>query len=325
VTRRPVVALLGDLNVDVTLQAGDMPPPGGEVHGEALLTQGGSAGLTARWLAALGCEVRLAAAVGQDPFGEWLQDALARDGAPTSWVQRIPGRLTGICFAVLDHAGERTLLVSPGASRDLAWVEVPPSWLEGADWLHLSGYAWLSGPEREAAEQALRVAQARGIPVSLDPGAMAATLRQELDPLPAFDLLLPNRREIRDITGAGDPQGGATELRRRGARWVATKLDVDGCFIAGPLGEASVPSWAVEAANTTGAGDAFNAGAILGVLSGWAPDAVGALANVLGGAAARSGGGGPLPALPDLLALLHRGPAMDTIAAWLREHWLKGG
>lgn len=321
-SRRPVVALLGDLNADVTIRVGAVPPLGGEAHADAALAVGGSAALTARWLAALGCEVRLAAAVGDDPFADWLLQSLIRDGVPPTWLQRIAGRPTGLCFALIHPGGERTLLASPGAARDLQWEEIPGSWLAGVDWLHVSGYAWRGGAERAAAERAVARAQAEGIPLSLDPGAMAGTVRRDRDPLSAFALLLPNRHEIRDLTGHDDPWSGAAELRRRGVGWVAVKLDRDGCLVQGPCGGACVPGHPVEVGNTTGAGDAFNAGAIVGVLSGWGPEEVGELGNLLGAAAVRHGAGGPLPERGDLLALLDRG---STLAGWIETHWRKEG
>lgn len=321
--RNPVVALLGDLSVDVAVRVGAVPLPGGEAHADAAPVVGGSAALTARWLAALGCEVRLVAAVGEDPFGDWLYAALNREGVPTTWLQQVQGRPTGLCFSLVHPGGERTLLASPGAARALAWERIPRAWLAGADWLHVSGYAWLGGAEREAAERAVADAQERGTPVSLDPGAAARFLA--LDSMPPFALLLPNRREVCDLTGEGDPRRGAAQLRGIGAGWVAVKLDAEGCLVSGPGGEARVAPYPVEAGNTTGAGDAFNAGAICGVLGGWAPGEVGLLGNLLGAAAARGGAGGPLPTLRDLQGLLDRRPGGATLGAWLEERWRKEG
>ncbi|MBC7170368.1 carbohydrate kinase family protein [Candidatus Bipolaricaulota bacterium] len=319
---RPVVALLGDLNVDVMVRVGAMPAPGGEAHAAACSALGGSAALTARWLAAAGCEVHLAAAVGEDPFGDWLLAALARDGVPTTWIQRARGDPTGLCLSLVQRGGERTLLASPGAARDLRWDRIPESWLGGASMLHVSGYAWLGGAERQAADRAVGLARERGIPVSLDPGAVAARLEETLGALAAFELILPNRREVRDLTGEPDPQRGARALRRRGVRWVAVKLDREGCAVHGPRGAVRVPPFPVEAGNATGAGDAFNAGAIVGVLSGWGPEEVGTLGNFLGAAAVRQGAGGPLPDRGELLALL---PGGGTLGRWIEDHWRKEG
>jgi len=318
---RPVVALLGDLNVDVTIRVAAVPPPGGEAHAETALTLGGSAALTARWLAALGCEVRLAAAIGEDPFGDWVRSALSQEGVLTSWLQRVQDKPTGLCFALVHPDGERALLAAPGACRRLSWDAIPPTWLDGVEWLHLSGYAWAGEKEREAAEDALQTARQRSIPVSLDPGAMAASLR-DLDLAP-FQLLLPNRREIAELTGHRNVRAGTADLRCRGARWVGAKLDSEGCLVAGPRGDASVPALQVKAVNTTGAGDAFNAGAIVGILSGWEPEAIAVLANLLGGAAALAGGGGVLPSLPDLLSLLEQAPGASTLGTWLRDRWTR--
>lgn len=302
-----------------------LPPQGGEAHVTAGLSLGGSAGLTARWLAALGCAVRLVAGVGDDPFGAWLVEALERDGVAATWLQRIAGRPTGLCIALVQPGGERALLVSPGACRDLAWEGIARSWLDGVGWLHLSGYAWSGQREREAAAGALRLARERRIPVSVDPGAAVGLLAQDPRTVGACDLLLPNRQEVQVLTGQGDPRAGAEWLRRQGAGWVAVKLDREGCFVSGPKGEAAVAAYPVEAGNTTGAGDAFNAGAIVGVLAGWAPGEVGALANLLGAAASRRGAGAPLPTVRYLQDLLDLRPGGATRGAWLRERWRKEG
>lgn len=317
--RGPTVAVLGDLNLDLAFPLGAVPPLGGEVHGEAILSLGGSAALTARWLSALGCEARLAAAVGDDPLGDWLLEALAWDGVPTGWVQRVAGLPTGLCLALLHPGGERTLLASPGAARNLCWGGIDGSWLEGADWLHLSGYAWWGNAEREAAERALGAARARGIPVSLDPGAAAPALRG-LD-LGRFALLLPNRREATALSGEDEPIRAARALRGRGVPWVALKLDAQGCLLSSPEGEALLPAYPVPAGNTTGAGDAFNAGAIVGVLSGWGPAEAGRLASLLGAAAARRGAGAPLLTLSELERLLDGRPEKATLGPWLAAHW----
>ncbi|QAA77263.1 MAG: hypothetical protein BIP78_1497 [Candidatus Bipolaricaulis sibiricus] len=323
-SNRPVVAVLGDLNLDVLVQVETMPPPGGEAHAVTAPAWGGSAALTARWLAALGCEVRLAAAIGEDPFGDWLWSALTRAGVPTRWIQRVPHLSTGVCLSLVQRGGERTLLASPGAARELRWEQIPVSWLEGVDGLHVSGYAWMGAAERGAAERAVAYARGRGIPVSLDPGAVAPALRPERDLLAGITLALPNRREIRDLTGEAEVPRGVMHLRGHGVEWVAVKLDAEGCLVAGPEGEVAVPPFPVVATNATGAGDAFNAGAIVGVVLGWPAERLGALANLLGGAAAQRGAAGPLPSLDELLSLLDRVPGQSTLGAWLGERWRKG-
>jgi sugar/nucleoside kinase (ribokinase family) len=113
-------------------------------------------------------ETRLFAALGADFLGERAQYELQKHGVPTAFLQVVP-KGTGICCALVEENGERTLLTYRGANS-LLGPELPPGWLEGADWLHISGYALLEPSSRAAVFSAVEEARARKIPVSLDPG-----------------------------------------------------------------------------------------------------------------------------------------------------------
>jgi len=325
------VALLGDVNVDVTLPVPRFPLPGTEELGERLhLSLGGSVVHTARWLKALGVEVHLASCVGSDPWGNWALEKLKRAGIGTRFIQRTAAT-TGIIFLIVEPGGERTMLGARGANAELSAKAIPDSWLEGVDWLHLSGYAWLRDPQRSAAEWALAEARRRGIPVSLDVGLGAVLASEEAlrDLLPRVDLLLPSWEEARRLSGQEDPVEALQALSAAVSGWALIKLGGEGCLAQGDSGPVRVPPFPILARNTTGAGDAFDAGAILGALQGWKPVLQGLFGNLLGALAVGSGPGDPWPTRDEALKLLGRAEGWEAELRRLRGfvclHWRDQG
>lgn len=280
-----VVTLLGDLNWDLVLAVPRLPQRGGEVlSAKAALRLGGSAANTARWLARLGFEARLFAAVGVDPLGDLALAELAKDGVFTGFIRRYPEN-TGLCCAFVDAQGERTLITSRGANSRLS-PPLPEGWLEGAHWLHISGYALLEESSRAAVEEALARAWTRGIPVSLDPGMVAVHGHQGfLRGIGPVDVFLPNREEAVALVGTKLPQEMLPKLEEFGRR-VFLKLGAEGCLV-GEGGRAHrVPAIAVDVGDPVGAGDAFNAGVIAASIWGGSLLVQAALGNLLGALAA---------------------------------------
>lgn len=319
------VALLGDVNVDLLLFVDGLPERGGEVLGKGLIpTLGGSAARTACWLSALGVEARLAACLGSDPWGDWAIHRLEEVGVRTDWLQRDHTAATGAFLIAVEPDGERTMLGARGANAELRWQGLREGWLEGVGWLHLSGYAWLTRPQLTAAEQALQLAVQGGIPISLDPGLAAAERAREalLKALPQIDVLLVNSQEAKALTGRAAPEGGLKELQSLVAGSVYLKLGKEGCWVAIPEGELRLPPLPITALDTTGAGDAFAAGVILGELTGLDIPSRAALGNLLGALASR-GPSTPAPSLEEALSLLERMnvPQRGRLAEVLMAHW----
>ncbi len=295
------VAILGDLNWDLVLGVEELPARGQEVLAQqGSFRLGGSAANTARWLARLGFEVRLLAAVGQDALGELALRELAQDGVSPHFVQRRPGN-TGLCLALVDTSGERTLITWRGANARLA-LPLPEDWLEGAEWLHLSGYALLEPSSRQTAVEALLRARESGLPVSLDPGMVAVHGHGSgLRALGKVDVFLPNREEALALVGGLSP-AELPQLREFGRRGFL-KLGPEGSWAWEGEREARIPAVPVEVQDPVGAGDAFNAGVIAASLLGGDLLAQAGLGNALGALAA-SGTPFSLQALARLVSSL---------------------
>jgi ribokinase len=293
----PEVVVLGDINLDVIACIPGYPVPGGDgLATRAVVRPGGSAANVATGLARLGVNVGLIGRVGQDPLGELVLAALAEVGVDLSAVQRDPATMTGLMFIPVTPDGERTIFGYRGANLYTEPSAVPPALLAGARFFHLSGYALLESPQREAAQQALTLARDVGAVLSLDPGAAAAahctdTIRSFL---PDLGLLLANQVEASCLSGQSDPFATATRLVAAGVGLVAVKLGPAGCVVASAGGWARLPAFEIEVVDSTGAGDAFDAGFLYARLNGLGLTSAALLASAAGAVVATRQGATPL-------------------------------
>jgi len=304
----PQVVALGDINVDVIAHIPRYPPQGGDGLAERMsVHSGGSAANTAIALARLGLDVGLIGRVGEDPLAEWALEELTEAGVDLSAVQRDPEAMTGLMFIAVTPDGERTMFGYRGANARTDPDLLDEAYIAGAHLLHLSSYALLEAPQREAALRALEMAHRAGLKVTLDVGLEAATkLAGEIRNLASqVDLIFLTLAEAERLTERRDAEGAVERLLSWGVEAAALKLGGRGCLVGTGDEVFAAPAFAVEVKDTTGAGDAFDAGFLFGRLRGlgWRESAL--LANALGAlAAAVEGAGGSLPSRGEMHSFL---------------------
>jgi len=238
---------------------------------------GGSASNTAAWLGWLGAPVDLVGRVGAGDLGRHA-GALRASGV-TPHLTEDPDRVTGTIVIVVD--GEhRTMLTDRGANATLSPAAVTDALLDHAAYLHLTGYTLFDALEAESFAQLVRRAHDRGVVVSLDPGSAGFLLdygvRRFLADTHGVDLLLPNRAEALLLLGVGDEGQGAAVTSEECARallehapTVVLTSGGDGVIVAQRGAEAvRVRVEPVDPVDPTGAGDAFTAGLVHGLLGG---------------------------------------------------------
>ncbi|SDC45603.1 carbohydrate kinase family protein [Actinokineospora iranica] len=275
---RPSVLVVGDTALDVVARHTGPIAHGGDSRARITFTPGGAAANTAAWLAHLGADVALAARVGADAASAQVRAGLTAAGVRCAFTVD-PDAATGCVVVLVDETGQRTMLPDRGANARLRGADVDPALLAGARHLHLSGYVLLDGASRPAGLEVLAAARAAGLTTSVDP--QSAELIDDpaafLDAVRGVDLLLPNADESRVLAGAGDPLDvvGAVAVTdgAGGARWISRTET------------AAVPAHAVRCVDSTGAGDAFDAGLLVAWLSGAGPREA-LLAGVAAGGAA---------------------------------------
>ena len=266
------LVVLGDCNPDVLVLGDDVTPEFGQQEklvGSISLVIGGSAAITAVAAARLGLSVALAAAVGADPAGRLMLDQLAAEGVDVGAVAVRDDVPTGMTVA-LSRGGDRAILTALGAVASLTAAEVPASLLAGARHVHASSWFLLEDSLGPGLAGLFSAARAGGATTSLDTNwdpAERWTGAPLAHAIAAADLLLPNEAEALRLSSALSLDEAAPKLTAAGARLVV-KLGERGarCF-DGPLRyQVSLPP--VVPADTTGAGDCFNAGLIAGLLDG---------------------------------------------------------
>lgn len=281
------IAALGDINLDLTISVPAPPAAGEEVFvDEAVTALGGSAVNTARVLAALGRRVGLLGAVGDDDGGRRALTDLAAAGVATDRVEVSAG-LTGTNLIMVSATGERTMVGIRGANRH---YRGGPGWEEGCRWLHLSGYALLDGPQRTTCLTALATARSHDIPVSIDvPSGVARLFGPDLlETWTGIRCLSAGTRSIDAITGGAGPEA----LLAAGIGVVAVTAGSDPATVRTPDGTVTVAAPAVDAVDTTGAGDWFVAGLIAAIDQDLSPGPAAVTATALGAAATLATGTG---------------------------------
>ncbi len=264
--------VLGDLALDVVLAPSRPLEHGTDVPGVVRLHQGGSAANTARWLARLGLRATLVCAVGRDAPGHALVAALRGDGVTVRAARPAKARTARIGM-VVDALGERSFVADRGAADLLQPGDLRATWFRGAGVLHLPAYSLLGSPLGEAATRAIALARDAGAAVSVDLASAAPLLaagRQSAHRLVGdvgADLLFTNEAEAEAFGGTAEAFGGTAEPDGllAFAPVVIIKRGVAGATIlarssGGQAARIDVATRAILAADTTGAGDAFDAG-----------------------------------------------------------------
>jgi sugar/nucleoside kinase (ribokinase family) len=303
--------ILGDANPDLVLTGGVEPSFGQaeRLVDAARLTIGGSGAIVATGASRLGLRVGLCGVVGDDPFGRFLRDELERHDVDVGGLVVDPDRPTGVSV-VLARPNDRAILTHAGTIADLRTDLIDPARLELARHVHVSSYFLQQrlAPELPALFGRVR---AGGATTSVDPNwdpseRWDGGLR---DLLGHTDVFLPNATEASRIAGIDELDDAVLALAER-AGVVVTKDGADGALAAHGerLVRAAAPT--IDALDTTGAGDAFDAGYLASMLAGDPLERSLAIANACGALSTRAVGGvDAQPSMDEVLRLLSLGDA----------------
>lgn len=300
------IVVAGEMNVDLILTGIDgLPAFGTEILARgAIQVPGSSSMICALGLARLGDTVRFAGRVGDDERGRHCVAALRDAGVDTAAVTIDDAHATGLTVA-LSGAADRALVTFPGAIAELRGEDVPDAMLRGAAHLHVSSYFLQTRLQPDITALLVR-ARAVGLTVSLDPGFDPAErwdggLR---DVLRLVDVFLPNAVEACALARTTDVEDALHALARLGPT-VVIKQGREGCVALDGGQRVHVPSFGVEAIDTTGAGDNFNAGFLHAWLHRRPLDTCLRWAAACGALSTRGFGGTAAQARPDdVLALI---------------------
>lgn len=269
------VTVIGCVQTDVVMSpVTELPPAGGTLLTEQLSIRVGGAGANAALaFVEAGMAVRLMGCIGDDELGRWMSEELASVGLADELVT-VSGQPSGLTVALESAQRDRTFLTYLGVNADWGPEMIPPDALDCQNLL-LCDYFVSPALQGEAARGLLASARAHGgrtfFDTAWDPGGFSARTREEVRGLlPWVDVFLPNEAEAQALAAlGGDAAQAARALQAESGGWVVVKLGARGCLAAGPGGaELAVPAPSVTVADTTGAGDAFNAGLVRALSGG---------------------------------------------------------
>jgi ribokinase len=254
---RPSVAVVGAALIDLISYVPRLPRLGETLHGsDFALGFGGKGANQAVMAAKLGAQVAIVTKLGRDRFGEDTLENFRSYGLDTTHVSFDERAPSGVAPIAVDPNGDNSIVIVTGANGRLgvADVERARPAIAAADVL----VCQLEIPT-EATLAALELARAESTLTILNPAPAARDLPDAL--FAHADVLCPNEPEAEAMLGApigrGDELAAARALCERGAGAVVLTLGERGCAIVAEGGELHLPTRAVAALDTTGAGDAF--------------------------------------------------------------------
>ena len=258
----PLICVLGDAHLDVVVGLAGPVAVETDTPADTWVGVGGQAANVAAWVSELGGQARLIAARGSDLAAGLVASDLERRGV-TMAGPVLDGR-TGVVVSLSEHGTRRSMLTDRGVGPMLTADALRDAWLDGCDLLHLPAYSLV----REPIGGAARAAAARVPRVSVDLSSTAAL--QEYGPQRFRELLGRLRPAIVFGTeaeaalvgdlGHGDPGHGDLD---HGDASLVVKLGARGVRVAGT----EYPALPTNAVDSTGAGDAFAAGYLVGGVS----------------------------------------------------------
>jgi ribokinase len=261
---------------------------------------GGSAANTIVGLARLGCKVGFIGKVAKDSEGKMLIEDFRREGVDTDGIIVSDEGRSGKVMGFVDEKGERALYVDPGVNDTIEFEEINKDYAFNTQFLHLTSFV---GEKSFQTQKKLVSTLPEKVKVSLDPGELYA--RKGFDALETIIrrtfVLMPNQNEIKLLTGTFNYREGAKILLDKGVKIVAVKLGSRGCYVTDGRENHLINAFKVKVVDTTGAGDAFCAGFLYGLIKGKSLYACGRLGNFVASRCIMKMGARPgLPRLKDL-------------------------
>jgi ribokinase len=241
---------------------------------------GGSAANTIVALARLDRKVSFLGKVARDREGKMLLDDFRKEGVDTTGVSIAKRGRSGSVMGFIDQKGDRALYIDSGVNDGIDLRELSVERIFQARFLHLTSFVGRKSLKTQ--KELLRMAP-EDILVSLDPGIIYARMGfDELKPIiKRTHVMMPNAGELELLTGETDYRKGAEFMLGQGISVVAVKLGAQGCYVTDGRESCLIEPRKVKAVDTTGAGDAFCAGFLYGLIKGKSPYDCGKIGNFM--------------------------------------------
>ena len=250
--------VIGSSNTDMIINLARIPVPGETVlGGEFSMAAGGKGANQAVAAARAGGDVKFLCCLGEDTFGEQALNGFRAEGMDVSSVKRVTEVASGVALIFVEQTGENSIAVASGSNDQLMPADIAKNeeFFAQATMVLVQ----LETP-LETVEAILDLAAKNQTPVILNPAPA-----QKLDDrsLAKVSILTPNETEAEILTGIpvtdeASAKLAAEALRAKSIETVIITMGPAGAFVCSDSIAEIVPSFQVDAADSTAAGDTFN-------------------------------------------------------------------
>ncbi len=230
-------------------------------------TPGGQAASAMVLCSRLGLRTKYVGKVGGDEAGAFSLESIRSEGVDVSDVVVVDGVTNQLAMVIVERGtGTRTILWHRPDEITTRPEEIT------SEKVAVGRVLLIDGHDAPAAAEAARMAHANGIPVVLDAESVKEGTREVVE---NTDVVIASRRFPERFTGLDNLDDAFRAIRECGPRVVCVTLGPLGALLLTELGWVySSPAYAVEAVDTTGAGDTFHGAFIYGMLRGWPVDRI---------------------------------------------------
>jgi sugar/nucleoside kinase (ribokinase family) len=211
--------------------------------------------------ARLGLRPRFLLRTGADAAGQWQREALAAEGVDLSLARELPDVPSALAYILLDErTGERAVIWNTDARLVVQPGEITEEMIAGAR------AVFFDGKDEEACLHAAALARRLAVPVVCDIDSERPRTR---DLIPLVDHFVSNEEFVTALTGCDDLPEALRRLRAMGPGVVCATCATRGALAWDGQELIASPAFPIQAVDSTGAGDAFHAGYLYGLLAGW--------------------------------------------------------
>jgi len=306
------ILVIGDLILDNLIYLESLPQPEGVYMAYEFKKLAGGAANFAIMASRLGLKVGVIDCVGYDEAGKFLITTLSQEGVDTSLI-KVRGGKTKETLVLFTRKGEKSFIgLLTKETSTLTPEDIEEQDIQKTNGIYISGYSIgieeLSG-EGMAALKSIDIAQTLGKYVFFDPGPVVAFIDSTClhDILRKTTILSLNIHEASIVTHLSDPVQAIEALHAFGPKIIAVKMGEKGCVVSVEGRIFKAPPIEVKVVDPTGAGDAFNAGLLFGLLKDLSLEQIATLANAIGAlSVTKIGAGQNLPTKIELSSFLEK-------------------
>lgn len=303
--------------VDLILKLKEIPQVGSDVMTDMFYMGPGGSTNFSIMAKRLGLSPKILSYIGTDIFGKLIEKTLEQEKISTDALIKKDGRTT-LCITLVDKTSERTFITAPGVGKTFSTADLDLVKITDFDFVYLSGYSLSREAVKTSAIKLLENAIQHNIPIMFDPGT--AVFYVDLDLIKRIisssTFVFLNVMEARKITGFDTVTLAGKELVTDGKKEVVViKLGREGSMIFTKHASRFVEPFKVNAVDSTGAGDAFNAAFIYAYLKSHDIRIAGQFANLVGALSVTRYGAGPnLPTISEI-----KNEAAKRNLSWILE------